>query len=161
MFFDVKSEIPKTRFQSATFVKRIQDAIAEEVGGEARMSAEKTIVTWNNKPDVVVETTARGTRLKIGNVKLGNRSKPIWKYLDQGTAVRYATMTKGFRAKTRPGYLVSYAGAGRLAYVSTKVPRPGIAPRRWSESIQSRGRKAIQAGVRKAIRDGLLDVAGK
>lgn len=159
MFFDVKAELPKTHFQGAKFVKLVQDAIAETVAEDARGLVDKTVATWTHKPDISVEVTARGSRVRVGNVQVGSRRKPIWKYLDEGTAKRYAVMTKGFAAKTRPGYLVSYAGRGRLAYISDK-PRPGIKARGWSYKINERMTPIIQKSIRKAIQQGLLNVKG-
>lgn len=157
MFFDIKAELPKTKFQAARFVKLVQDAIAEEVSVEAKANVDKTIATWNHKPSVVVEVTARGARIMVGSVQAGRKKKPIWKYLDEGTAHRYATMTPGFRSKTRPGYLVSYAGAGHKAYVNTKIDRGPIEARGWSQKIRERGQKSIRAGIRDAVRKGLLN----
>jgi hypothetical protein len=59
----------------------------------------------------------------------------IFRYVDEGTSVRYATMTPDFVPKTTPGSLNSGNGAGGVAFVSRKRPRPGIVARKVSELI--------------------------
>lgn len=70
----------------------------------------------------------------------------IFRFVNDGTAIRYATMTPDFIPKTHPGTLMSRAGRGGLAYVNKKVPRPGIEARnfidvafkRWGNATEQR-----------------------
>lgn len=158
-FFDVRAKMPKTRFTGENMVKLIEAAIKQSVGDEGLRLYEATTRTWTHKPGFKREETPRGVRILVGKVRRAGKSIDIWRYLDEGTSVRYATMTSDYRAKTRPGYLVSYTGAGRLAYVSKKVPRAGIEPRNWSDKINARMISLIRKEVKEAIRFGLLNHA--
>lgn len=75
----------------------------------------------------------------------------IFRYLDEGTGVRYATMTPDFVPKTTPGSLSSGTGAGRLNYVSTLVPRPGIEARNFSVQMRERYERAFLADIERAV----------
>lgn len=81
-----------------------------------------------------------------------------WLWLDEGTKVRYATMTPGFIPKTRAGQLQSWQGKGKMLFVNKKHPRPGIKARKftkalaekWGRSTMFRARMA--AAVNKAAK---------
>lgn len=85
-------------------------------------------------------------------------SEGYWKYrwLDEGTRVRYATMTKGFVPKTRAGELHSWAGKGKMLFVSRKHPRPGIKARKFTKTLQRRWaayfRDTMNVAIEKAAR---------
>jgi hypothetical protein len=59
----------------------------------------------------------------------------IFYYIDHGTAVRYATMTEDFVAKTAPHSVRSGQGQGGLNYVDVSQPRQGIEAREVSKEI--------------------------
>lgn len=63
-------------------------------------------------------------------------SDKIVKFLDEGTKVRYATMSQDFEPKTRTRWLGSGPGAGKMLFISKKHPRPGIKARRWTAEIK-------------------------
>lgn len=157
-FFDVRSDLPKAKgFQAQMMVTQIENAIRDSVKTEALTLYNKTTETWRRRPTFRVEDTPTGVRVLVGSVQVGDRRKPIWLYLDQGTAKRFAVMTKGFKAKTRPGYLVSYQGVGRMAYISKK-PKKGIQARNWNEKIAERMRKSISQKVAHAVKANLFEL---
>lgn len=69
-----------------------------------------------------------------------DNSKGYWKWywLDEGTRIRYATMTKGFRAKTRKGFIGSVKGKGKMLFVNKQMPRPGIKGRKFTIAIRKK-----------------------
>lgn len=78
----------------------------------------------------------------------------IWFYLDQGTLVRYATMTKDpvYNSKTSPNTLRTHSNnPGKMAYVNTRRPRPGIKARGWTSWIASFRGKQFQRRMTKAM----------
>ena len=78
-----------------------------------------------------------------------------WLWLDEGTEVRYATMTHDFQAKTSHRELVSGVGRGGLYFVNKRWPKPGIDAREFDPEIllQLRGPTfvSINAAIRRAF----------
>lgn len=114
---------------------------------EALQDFEKTTETWMDKPafDVQKET---------GQRTIGTDSQ-IYSYINDGTAVRYATMTPDFEAKTEPRVLGARAGSGGVLFVSRRVPKPGIRAREFDDVIankfeQGRLAEVVQEAINKA-----------
>lgn len=115
-------------------VTAAENAALDAVVPEALRLAKATTSTWSDPPTFTVKRvrTEQGVTAQIWV------SDSRWTWLDQGTRVRYATMQKGFIAKTKVGVLYSYKGNGQIAFVSKKKPMPGIAARGWSQLIMDR-----------------------
>lgn len=122
-------------------VAAAEKAALDEAVPVALKLAQATVATWDNKPNFTVKKVKgpSGWRAELWV------NDARWTWLDQGTKVRYATMQKGFVAKTRAGVLYSYAGKGQVAFVSKKKPMPGIAARGWSKLISDRVGPIIRA----------------
>lgn len=103
----------------------------------------KTVITWNDPPIFTARHTQKGWSIHVSDKK--------WIYLDKGTKVRYATMTKNFVPKTKVGVFYSYQGAGKVAYVRKKKPRPGIKARGWSEKVDDGVGKIIRKVYREKL----------
>lgn len=84
-----------------------------------------------------------------------------WRWLDQGTKVRYATMTPDFRAKTTPGAFWSGPGAGGLLYINKRRPRPGIAARNWSEKLVEEFGPAFDKWMDAAVKTAIAKTGHK
>jgi hypothetical protein len=74
--------------------------------------------------------------------------KYLW--LDQGTKVRYAHMTKGFVSKTRTGQFKSWTGKGKMLFVNKKRPLPGIKPRKFTKALRDKWAKPTMYRARMA-----------
>ncbi len=85
-----------------------------------RPGIEVTIFRDGDKKGVRVAMTGSG----IGFMK--------WIWL-KGTRVRYAQMSDDFIPKTTPTSILSRPGRGRMEYVDTSMPNPGIEDRRVKE----------------------------
>lgn len=134
VFFDTNFKAQAAQHLERKFPKKALEA-AEKAAlvaakNEALSLYRKTVATWETVPKFTAVKTAGGYVIYVSDIR--------YVYLDRGTRVRYATMTPDFRAKTKVGVLYSYKGAGRVAYVNTKKPRPGIAARQWSLEIYQR-----------------------
>lgn len=105
-------------------IQNFLDAGAENI----RVDFLVTAKTWRNKPEFEIEKAGPETR------KIFTRSK-IYLYVSGGTRVRYAVMTRNFKAKTSPGVIGSGRGRGGVAFISRKHPRPGIQARNFPEAI--------------------------
>jgi hypothetical protein len=132
-----KNTTSKHRTHAGTQV--VNNLIEKELGTVLKREANyvrnqylKFTSTWEHHPAFMVSRFQwSGDIVQI----IVETDDEIFKYIDEGTSIRYATMTPDFVPKTTPGSLKSGPGAGGLAYVSRKHPRPGIKARKISELI--------------------------
>lgn len=110
-----------------------------------------TVRTWDRSVDFSVLLEMGGDEWSV-TVYTDDR---IYQYIDEGTSVRYATMTRNFVPKTRNRVIGSQQGRGGVAYVSTRRPRPGIEAREFSDEIFARRSPIFEARVEKIINNAL------
>lgn len=84
----------------------------------------------------------------------------IYGFVNNGTSVRYATMSDDFVPKTEPGWIGSGPGAGRMLFVNKKVPRPGIEARHFDELIAEENSEWIQDRMERAMREAIDEAMG-
>lgn len=106
-----------------------------------------TIATWKRKPKFERDVSSSETEV-VGEYFTENE---VMGWVSHGTRIRYATMTKDFRAKTRPGRIRSGSGSGGVAYVSRRRPRPGIQARKFDELIAEKNKSKLAAGSKRAV----------
>lgn len=116
----------------------------DEVAQKAKQDFEQTVETWEEKPDFVIE----GDNLEGRSVYTTDR---IYGFVNNGTNVRYATMTPDFRAKTTPKVIGSRSGSGGVHYINKRVPRPGIEARRFDEIIAKKWEAEYPTILQKAV----------
>lgn len=139
-FATVKAIVPKQMN-----IKRVEQAIFKALRDEGQEDAalfEKTTATWQHeKPTFKPKIGYQGDDAYVRTEPSGNR-KGVNKYqwLNKGTRVRWALMSGNWKSKTRPGYLASYRGRGRVLVTGRRLkkPRPGIKARGWDEAIYRR-----------------------
>lgn len=119
---------------------RIEQAVREYAVKSLRKSAVKAkekllepTRTWRHSPSVFVKEDYSGGNMSIRVVI----TDEIYGYLDEGTKIRYATMSKDFQPKTRVGSFNASAGAGYLHYVDKRVPKKGIDARGWTSRVKT------------------------
>lgn len=128
-------------------LKCIKTAVGQALRVEAAAQKElltKTTETWQHKPRWRVEYMKNPQQIGVyTHPDYGTDAGMHWVYLDQGTRVRWAVMSRTWRSKTRARWLGSRAGRGHVVIAGRKAmqkrnikPRPGIEARRWSETIQ-------------------------
>lgn len=130
-------------FTPARLEKAINDALDNQAA-KAKADFESTVATWDKKPTFQVA--------KESFKRIIFTSDKNYKYLDEGTKVRYVIMIPGFIAKTMPGVLGSRPGRGGVL-VHTKNPQPGIKARGWTKLIQDKWETELPKTVQKAITD--------
>jgi hypothetical protein len=81
----------------------------------------------------------------------GSRGYWKWVWLDLGTKVRYAVMSPNFVPKTRPGQLNSWAGKGKMLFVSKKHPMPGIKARKFTKALRVKWEKPFKQHMQAAV----------
>lgn len=130
--------------------------VARALGKELTPEYRKVTKTWKGeKPRFTasVDETRNSVKLNVGvpNTESDGNKKFMW--LEEGTKVRYATMTPDFQPKTQAGVLGSSKGRGKKAFVDKRKPKPGIKPRGWTEQIikEKRLPQTMNERVQKAL----------
>src|SRR5450759_2671498 len=115
-------EVARALDLKAKKLSQVVKDIAKDMGNRVWLDYLRTVETWKNVPkfERVVEISGDTVTVMVGTDDL------IYKFVDLGTRVRYATMSPDFKAKTRPGILGSRAGSGEMLFVDKKHPKPGI-----------------------------------
>lgn len=122
----------------------------------AKADFRKTTATWTHQPTWYI--TRRGTDWFIGT------KDEIYGYVDEGTpphtiraknpSGRLAFFSKGFKPKSRAGYIASYAGVkASQGFVRPKeVQHPGTKARNFSKKIAEKWQKEFAKRIRAAIK---------
>ena len=108
---------------------------------------EKTVSTWNDKPTFLINKSGSPPFSRVVSAK-----HKVYFFVSEGTRVRYATMTPNFQAKTAPGRFQAGAGAGGVAYISKKRPRPGIKARKFDKQLMERWRDKLPTYMKLEIK---------
>lgn len=118
---------------------------------------EATTQTWRNeKPTFSFNISLAGGATGTLTIQVGGNQKgqDKWFWLDEGTAVRYATMTPDFSPKTRAGFIGSGSGSGGVQFVNRQYPKPGIEARGWSEAIAEKWTPLFEDIMQEALDKG-------
>lgn len=121
-------------------VERAMDMTAEDI----RIDFQVTTQTWKGKPLFKIVNKGDAERW-IGT------DSDIYRFVNSGTAIRYATMTPDFSAKTTPGHIGSVQGKGGVAFISKKHPRPGIKARDFDKVIGDKWTKRFPQLLQRSI----------
>lgn len=115
----------------------------------------KTVETWQEeRPNFTRALGTRGGNLEVLVGPSGNtKGVQKWVWLNEGTKVRYAVMTRDFIAKTKPGTFSSGPGKGGKAFMSLTNPRPGIQPRGWTKKGKDKHEPRFKRDIEKVMRD--------
>lgn len=138
----IQAIIPKRLF-SAARMERVVENFLTMTADAIKIDFDVTTRTWKRRPVFLV-------RGKKGERTIYTDSD-IYKFVSGGTRVRYATMTPGFRAKTRVRYIGSNMGRGGVAFISRKHPRPGIKAREFPEAIIAKWDKEAPRQMQRAL----------
>lgn len=116
---------------------------------------DSSVATFAHKPVFEREIKRTGFGNAFTIVGTVSTDDEVYGYLNYGTSVRYATMTKGFASKTKPGRISARAGSGRLAYVSKRRPRPGIKARNFDVLIAKGTERNIGLALNRAVQKAI------
>lgn len=161
--FVFRSIKPGTKFKSSTFREGCR-AAAGKMENKILADAKKTVKTWTEPSEFQTEVSVgRAAAAVAGKSRKKDQTgvslevwteDKIWGYLDEGTRVRYATMSKDFRAKTRVNVINSYKGRGRMLFVNRHRPRPGIKARNWSKELHKKWQPLFREAMKQALAQG-------
>jgi hypothetical protein len=142
--------------------------VAESIGDQHIKQRERVIASWAGEiPSWSRQVDREGSARMYLFVFMGGHSfgQQKWKWLDQGTSVRYATMSRDFVAKTRVRIIASRPGRGHLHYVDRAIPRPGIEARQFdneiSRRLNPRLEKRLQGALDRAMKRKRASVADR
>ena len=140
----IEVKIDTKAFEKA--LKKMLDQEAESI----RESYENTVKTWRHKPDFkkYVRVTQQQVYLSV------TTQDKIYRYIEFGTRVRRAIMSKNWVSKTRPNRLTPGGGAGHVVFISKKVKRPGIKARNYSKLIWKNRKARFTKAMRQAFGEG-------
>lgn len=124
----------------------VDAALRELVEQEAIPLYKNTVATWTAQPQFQAVKTVRGYSVNV------NPDEP-WKWVNQGTRVRRAIMSRDWRSKTKPNVISSFNGAGRVVFISRKITRPGIEARNFTNIISKRVQARAANKVREKLRE--------
>lgn len=126
----------------------IDKATKALVEDEALPLFEKTTRTWKTETRFYVRKAYHGYGVEVS-------PQYPFDWVNKGTRVRRAIMSKDWRSKTKPGVIASYGGSGRVVFISRKVSMPGIQARNFTDIIMRR----VQARAVNKMRQALSDAS--
>lgn len=146
--------LPTSRTVGTIMVNRIElrsEGLVKKVGKMMERDLKSATRTWNHKVDFYVKS-----RISAKSITVSIYSDDVvFGFVEKGTGVRHAVMTRNFVPKTAPGWLGSRKGSGGVAYISPNITRPGIEARNFYKTTASKHRKMFVGEMRKLIHDEL------
>lgn len=135
-----------------------------KIGKDMVKDFDKTTRTWEGeKPEFVarilvnppnapnLNTFPRNLTIEVAPKDNGSVGARNWFFLNYGTKVRHAVMSKDFKPKTTVGLLSSKKGRGRMVFVSKKIKLPGIKPRKWNIALRRKWDTEFANRMRKVM----------
>lgn len=158
-----KAILPKGHLQAGVIANEVRRKVIDE-GRIIQRALRGTVKTWRNKPTFLMTQQVAPTRSKDVYVLVfaagDAEAVEHFRYVNEGTAIRWALMSRDFRPKTKPGSLVAGAGMAPFDPVlrgrsQMFASRPGIVARHFTKTIQADRHPKFSAAVRAAIQRGL------
>lgn len=121
---------------------------------DVKRDFEATVETWVEKPEFVIEETAYGANIYTTNEIYGYVSggtRPHVIRVKNAQTLRFNT--SGFKAKTRPRVIKSYAGKAARPPTAfpLEVQHPGTEAREFEKTIQKRSEKRFKSKIEHRI----------
>lgn len=138
-------------------VERIRQSVLralEQEAKEQQKTLNETTATWTgDKPTFDSITDLSGGDASVLSGPGGNTmGVKKWNWLNEGTSVRRAVMSKNWRSKTTPGSFRSGGGSGRVVFISRRISRPGIKARGWTQKLTNQRRQPFTNRMIQAMR---------
>jgi len=148
-------QIKKTTMKVDAIRLEVLNALHAEAAVHRR-ELNKTTATWEgDKPTFQSIISTEGGNLQAITGPAGEgKGAQKWVWLNDGTKVRYATMSSDWQSKTKPKWFGSGGGRGRMLFVRKDRPRPGIKARGWSEALSLTRQNAFRKAIFDAINKG-------
>lgn len=145
-----KAILPKKFNKNA--LTGVVNTVAKQFSVDAKKELLQPTSTWDHS--VFFKQKIVTTRSKV-TVSVFTEDN-IYRFLDEGTRVRYATMTPNFSPKTRVRSLKASVGSGGLLYVSRLKPHRGIKARQFVILVKESQEKKLVPLFNNALRIGVI-----
>lgn len=162
-FVKARAILPKGVLQPGVIAREVRNKLVDE-GRIVQRALRGTVKTWRNKPDFTMKQRVAPTESREVSVTVspsGNQDAvDHFRWVNKGTQVRWALMSRDFRPKTSPDSLKAGPGkppADPLLRGRSQMfaPRPGIQARNFTVKIKKERQPKFSAAVRAAIQKGL------
>lgn len=152
--------VPKTVFNDAHAVQSIQHVMLQKTQPELRKEFEKTVRSWDNKPNwtfehyfgvgiLSVKVLTYSTQYRLVNT--GAKPHPI-----RPRKARMLRFQNGYRAKSRPRLIGSFAGGKYGEFVTARaVHHPGFEAREFDKEIAEQYQDTFRKDIQDAITGAL------
>jgi hypothetical protein len=152
----------QTLFDYHGFMRDMTSSLTRELQREGEIvkrAFERTISTWvadrhwawgtgqEDLPEFEIETRVLGDEFSV----FVTTDSEVYRFINNGTSVRFATMEKGYKSKSQPRVISSRSGGGAPLYVNKKVPRRGIEARNYVDEIADRREKYFYNNMERII----------
>lgn len=152
--------VPREVLDSARVVHNIEHTMVQKTQPDIRRELEKTVRTWDHKPswslDHFFGVRAMWVKVYTDNVQyrlVNSGARPHEIRPRRAKMLRFQT---GFRPKTRPRLIGSFAGGKFGSYISTPVVHhPGHEAREFDAQIAEEYQDTFKKDVQDAIKDAL------
>lgn len=135
------TSIKPKKMNIKVFEEGIFEALKQEGKEEVPLFGETT-ATWRNAPGFGTEVSSTSSKAQAITGPIGSELQVNkWLWLNSGTRVRHALMSRDWRSKTTSGVLRSGGGGGKVVRVSKRIRRPGIKAREWTILIAKNRQK--------------------
>lgn len=135
--------LPKAGFlDPARYLRAVENALDGAARG-AQVDFEATVETWKEKPEFRIEARPFYRLISTDN--------EIYGYVNHGTRVRRAVMTRDFFPKTRHRALRSNKGKGGVVFIGKKINQPGIEAREFDKAVKEKWDGELPRTLQRAI----------
>ncbi len=134
------AQIAQWLLEKEKYITDAADKTVDDLAQYAVSDLEKTRGNWHHEVNFVVTRPVKGAR----QIKTSDR---VWWYLNKGTSVRRALLSRDWQSKTKPNWLGSGSGSGRVILISKRFNFPGIKARNWQTIVISNTRSRIPAAL--------------
>lgn len=153
--------VPREVIKLASVSKNIQHVMIQKTQQEFRRELQKTVRTWDNKPNWTLEhhfgvqvlwvkVFTYSTQYRLVNAG----AKPHIIRPRKAGMLRFRT---GYKAKSRPHLIGSFAGGKFGDYISTNsVSHPGFEAREFDKTIAEEYQETFRDDVQEAIKGAIL-----
>jgi hypothetical protein len=118
-----------------------------DIANRIKQDYQSTTETWRQRPTFLKKVVVNPDESTATVTTKDN----VYRFLHDGTSVRYAVMPKRFEPKTTVNRLGSSAGRGRRTHLDFLNPKPGITGRNWTKRIIQLREKLFEARLRAAM----------
>jgi hypothetical protein len=129
---------------------RVAAEQATKIAGDKALELfAKTVRTWNTETSFWYRSAQTNEGVKLAFFT----DNPKYKFVDEGTRVRYAVMTPGFVAKSKTNVINSFKGTGGFWFLMRKgmQPKPGLVARNFSQIITERTSPAFRGALEREL----------